>query len=69
MKELIEKEAKTYYFQDRNGFIAGANFVLRTQLEKKRQAYIDRFFYEPESKHLEDWSLQIGLLTKKIKEL
>jgi len=64
--------AITYYqsmLNCKNDFIAGAKFYERTQLERKKQAYIDRIGYEPESKHLEDWNLQIDLLNKKIEEL
>ena len=67
--EQIEKEAQKYAPVYRALFIAGAKFVLRTQLEKKRQDYIDRIGYEPENKNIEDWNLQINLITKKINEL
>ncbi len=79
-REEIEKAANEYSWSDeylksnssnrfQNIFIAGAMFVLRTQLEKKRQAYIDKIGYEPSSPNIEDWSLQIDLLTKRIEEL
>jgi hypothetical protein len=68
-REEIEIEAKTYYFYDRMAFKMGALFVLRTQLEKKRDAYINRIGYEPDHKDLENWNLQIDLLNKKIDEL
>ena len=53
----------------RVGFMSGAIFVLRTQLERKRQAYINKIGYEPDSPSIEDWSLQIDLLTDKINKL
>jgi len=51
------------------GFIDGFICAIRINLENKRQAYIDRIGYEPESKHLDNWNLQIDLLNKKIDEL
>jgi hypothetical protein len=70
-REEIEIEAKNQYtsWNERAAFMSGANFVLRTQLEKKRDAYIHRIGYEPDHKDLENWNLQIDLLNKKIDEL
>jgi len=71
-REEIEKAAENCTdteFSYSFGFISGAVWLLRTQLEKKRDAYIHRIGYEPEHKELENWNLQIDLLNKKIEEL
>jgi len=70
-RKEIEKEAEDYviWHVEQRCFIAGAMFILRTQLEKKRDAYIQRTEDEPDHKDFEYWNLQIYLLNKKIEEL